>query len=146
MPDEYEISTDKSRFDVNQIHCFLRSSYWAKEIPRKVVEKSIKHSFCFGVFHDSKQVGFARVITDFSTFAYLADVFVLPAHRGRGVSKLLVRGILENPELRGLRRWLLATRDAHGLYAPFGFKQLSNWQNFMTIHDPDVYQREKTVG
>jgi GNAT superfamily N-acetyltransferase len=104
-----------------------------------VVEKSIQHSLCFGAFLDEKQVGFARVITDFVTFAYIADVFVVPEHRGRGLAKRLMRAILAHAELQGLRRILLATRDAHGLYAQFGFQPLPNPEHFMTIHKPDAY-------
>jgi GNAT superfamily N-acetyltransferase len=142
-PNTYEISTDRSRLDVGLIHDFLRSSYWAKEIPRAVIEKSIAHSFCFGAYHDGKQVGFARVVTDFAAIAYLADVFVVPEHRGRGVSKRIMRAILEHPDLQGLRRFLLATRDAHGLYAQFGFKALAHPEDFMTMHNPDVYRQRR---
>jgi N-acetylglutamate synthase-like GNAT family acetyltransferase len=136
----YEISTDRRRLDVALIHEFLHSSYWAKGIPRTVVEQSIQHSLCFGAFLGERQVGFARVISDFATFAYVADVFVLPEHRGRGVGKLLMRAIVEHPDLQGLRRLLLITRDAHGLYAQCGFEPLPNPENFMTIHRPDVYR------
>jgi GNAT superfamily N-acetyltransferase len=139
---QYEVSTDRSRFDIDLIHNFLRSSYWAANIPREVVERCICHALCFGVFGDRKQIAFARVITDYATFAYLADVFVVPEHRGRGVSKLLMRSILDHPELQGLRRFLLATKDAHGLYAQFGFKPLANPTDFMTIHNPDIYKKE----
>ena len=138
----YELSTDVVRMDINLIHEFLRSSYWAKDIPRAVVEKSLQHSLCFGAFCDGRQVGFARVISDFATFAYLADVFVVPVHRRRGVSKLLLRAILEHPELQGLRRFLLATDDAHGLYAQFGFQPLANPEHYMTIHNPDVNRKK----
>ena len=139
--DPYEISTDRGRLDVAVIHDFLRSSYWAQGISRAVVERSIQHSLCFGAFLGGQQVGFARVITDFAAFAYLADVFVVPEHRGRGVAKMLLRAIVEHPELQGLRRVLLATRDAHGLYAQFGFQPLAHPEDFMTIHRPDVYGR-----
>jgi GNAT superfamily N-acetyltransferase len=135
---QYEISTERSRLDIALIHGFLSSSYWAKGIPRGVVEKSIAHSLCFGAFHDGQQVGFARVITDFAALAYVADVFVIPEHRGRGVSKLLLRAILEHSELQGVRRFLLATQDAHGLYAKFGFRPLAHPDHFMTIHKPNV--------
>src|SRR4029079_3748315 len=114
---DYQVSTERRLLDVAMIHDFLRSSYWAPDIPRSVVEKSIEHSLCFGVYHGKAQVGFARVISDFATFAYIADVFIVPAHRGKGASKLLMRTILDHPELQGLRRLLLATKDAHGLYA-----------------------------
>jgi GNAT superfamily N-acetyltransferase len=139
--DEYEISTDRGRLDVGMIYEFLSSSYWARGIPRAVVERSIQNSLCFGVFHKGRQVGFARVITDYATFAYLADVFVVPGHRGRGISKTLVREILAHPGLQGLRRVLLATFDAHGLYARFGFGPLEHPEHYMTIHHPDVYQQ-----
>ena len=119
---------------------FLRSSYWAQHIPRSVVERFIQHSLCFGAYCDSRHIGFGRVITDFATFAYIADVFVVPEHRGHGVSKLLLRAMLEHPELQGLRRILLATQDAHGLYAQFGFQPLTNTEHYMTIHHPGVYR------
>jgi GNAT superfamily N-acetyltransferase len=136
----YEISTDRDKLDIALIHRFLSSSYWAQDIPRALVEKSIAHSLCFGAFFGEAQVGFAKVVTDFSTMAYLGDVFVLTEHRGRGVAKMLIRAVLEHPELQGLRRIILATKDAHGLYAPFGFRPLSHPENFMSIHNPDVYR------
>jgi len=139
-PRHYEISTDRSRLDVALIHDFLRSSYWAQGIPRAVVERSIQHSLCFGAFLGGRQVGFARVVSDFASFAYVADVFVVPEHRGRGISKLLMRAIIEHPDLQRLRRILLATRDAHGLYAQFGFEPLTHPEHFMTLHEPDVYR------
>ena len=138
-PIHYEISTDRSRLDVALIHEFLHSSYWATGIPRSVVERSIQNSLCFGAFLGAQQVGFARVISDFATFAYVADVFVLPEHCGRGVAKLLMRSIVEHPELQSLRRRLLITRDAHRLYAKFGFETVPNPENFMTIYRPNVY-------
>src|SRR5579872_2153566 len=140
-PSEYSISTDTNCFDLGMIHDFLRSSYWAQGIPRGVVERSVKHSLCFGAFWRERQVGFARVITDRATFGYLADVFVMPEHRGRGVAKLLIRSILAHSDLQGLRRILLATRDAHELYAPFGFQPLFKPGNFMALHNPDVYRQ-----
>jgi N-acetylglutamate synthase-like GNAT family acetyltransferase len=139
-PDGYEISTDRGRLDIEVICGFLRSSYWAQGIPRSVVEKSIRNSLCFGVYCGPQQVGFARVVSDFATIAYIADVFVVPAHRGRGLAKWLTNTIVEHPELQGLRRILLATQDAHGLYAQFGFLPLSNPERFMSIHHPDVYR------
>jgi GNAT superfamily N-acetyltransferase len=139
----YEISTDRGRLDIALIHDFLLSSYWARNIPRSVVERSIRHSLCFGAYLDARQVGFARVVTDYATMAYLADVFVVTEHRGRGVSKIIVRAILEHPELRGLRRFLLATRDAHGLYAQSGFQPLAHPDQFMTLHKPDAYSGVK---
>ncbi len=137
----YTISTDPQSLDISLIHAFLSQSYWAKDIPLAVVERSIRHSLCFGVFHQDRQVGFARVITDFATFAYIADVFVLPEHRGRGVSKLLMKAIRAHPDLQGLRRLVLATRDAHGLYSQFGFQPLAQPESFMTIHNPGIYSQ-----
>jgi GNAT superfamily N-acetyltransferase len=120
-----EVSCDRARIDVEAVYRYLsEESYWAKGIRREVVERSIAHSLPFGAFEGELQVGFARVITDYSTFAYLADVFVLPSHRGRGVSKALMAAIEAHPELQGLRRWHLVTRDAQGLYAQFGFVPL----------------------
>lgn len=140
--DHYEISTDRSRLDIALIHDFLRSSYWAQGIPRAIVEKSIRHSLCFGAFLGLQQVGFARVISDFAAVAHIADVFVVPEHRGRGISKLLMQAILAHPELQGLRRFFLATRDAHGLYAQFGFQPLTHPEQYMTIRKIDVYRDE----
>jgi len=130
----YEISTDRSRLDVGLIHSFLSSSYWAQGIPRKIVEKSIANSLCFGAFLGARQVGFARVISDFSSIAYVADVFVVTEHRGRGIARRLIQAIIDHPELQGLRRILLATQDAHGLYEKFGFQLLTNPERFMLIH------------
>lgn len=140
MNQEYEITTDSAHFDLGLIHEFLANSYWARGIPREVVERSLQHSLAFAAFHGQQQVGFARVTTDFATIAYVGDVFVVPEHRGRGVSKLLMRAVLAHPRLQGLRRLLLATRDAQGLYAQFGFQPLAHPDHFMTIHYPNVYE------
>jgi GNAT superfamily N-acetyltransferase len=140
----YEISTDRSRLDLVLIHDFLRSSYWSPGVPLAVVEKAIRNSLCFGAFLHGQQVGFGRVVTDFATIAYIADVFVMPEHRRRGISKTLIRAIIAHPELQGLRRILLATRDAHGLYPQFGFQPLTHPEHFMSIHIPNVY-RERTI-
>jgi len=141
----YLISTDKSLLDVDAVHQFLsQSSYWAENIAKSVVQKSIDHSLCFAVYHHNKLVGFARVISDFATFAYLADVFIVQGHRGKGLSKWLMQTIVEHPHLQGLRRFTLATRDAHGLYAQFGFTLFDKPERWMHIHDPDVYK--KTVA
>ena len=119
------ISNDRTRMDLDVIHGFLsQDSYWAKNVAREVVARAVEHSLCFGAFDGDAQVGFARVITDYATFAYLADVFVLPSHRGRGISKLMMSAILSHEPLSGLRRWMLITRDAHGLYSQFGFTPL----------------------
>ena len=138
---EFVVSTDRSRLDITLIHQFLTHSYWAQGVSREVVERSIENSLCFGIFHDSAQVGFARVITDRATFAYLADVFVLESHRGLGLGKFLMECISNHPQLQKLRRWMLATQDAHGLYAKFGFAPLARPERFMERHDPDIYKR-----
>jgi GNAT superfamily N-acetyltransferase len=135
-----EISTDRARMDVDTIHRYLaEDSYWAANIPRDVVERSIANSLCFGAFDGDVQVGFARAITDYATFAYLADVFVLPSHRGRGIGKRLMETVLAHPELRGLRRWHLVTRDAHALYAQFGFVPLEAPERHMAIAVKNAY-------
>lgn len=134
------LSTDKAKLQLHVIHGFLANeSYWARNIPRAIVEKSIANALCFGVYEDEQQIGFARVITDNATFAYLADVFVLPVYRGRGLAKWLMSCIVSHPELQGLRRWLLATRDAHALYAQYGFRALEKPERFMELHNPQVY-------
>jgi GNAT superfamily N-acetyltransferase len=138
--DGYEISTDPARLDLDAIHGFLTACYWARGIPRDTVARSLRGSLCFGVYHAGTQVGFARVITDRATFAYVADVFVLPDHRGRGLSKRLLAAIKSHPELQGLRRWFLGTRDAHGLYRQFGFAPPAEPALWMEIHDKDVYR------
>lgn len=138
---EYTISTDRKRLDVAAVHAFLSQSHWSPGIPLTVVEHAIDHSLCFGMFHRAQQVGFARVVTDKATFAYLADVYVLDAHRGQGLSKWLMEVILAHRDLQGLRRFMLATRDAHGLYRQFGFAPLGNPSVMMEILKPDVYQR-----
>ena len=137
---EFLVTTDPARLDIEFIHSFLSNSYWAEGIPRETVERSIANSLCFGVYEGDKQVGFARVITDYATFAYLADVFIAESYRGRGLSKVLMECIVKHPELQGLRRWTLATRDAHELYAKFGFTHLAKPDRFMELHDPDVYR------
>ena len=135
----FEVDTDPRRLDVAMIHGFLSTSYWARGVPRDVVERSIRGSLCFGVYDGPAQVGFARVISDCATFAYLADVFVLESHRGRGLAKWLMACIKGHPDLQGLRRWSLATRDAHGLYRQFGFDSPSDTQASMEILDRNVY-------
>jgi GNAT superfamily N-acetyltransferase len=130
--EEIVISTDKSKLDVSLIHKYLsEDSYWAKGIPLEIVKKSIENSMCFGVYKAETQVGFARVTTDKAIFAYVADVFILPEHRKQGLSKKLMAEIIAHPELQGLRKMLLATADAHGLYSQFGFEELAKPGNFM---------------
>jgi len=135
----YEISTDSARLDVDAIHAFLTQSYWSPGIPRTTVARAIANSLCFGVFWQGQQVGFARMVTDKTTFAYLCDVYVLEAHRGHGVSKQLMEHVMQHPDLQGLRRMMLATRDAHGLYAQFGFTPLSAPDRIMEVLKPNIY-------
>ena len=139
---EFIITNRREDLDIETIHNFLRESYWSKGIPKPIVEKAIDNSLCFGLYHSSKQVGFGRVVSDQATFAYLADVFVVSAYRGRGLGKWLVSCVLAHPELQGLRRWMLATLDAHGLYEQNGFVALRKPEVFMEINDPNIYQRE----
>ena len=136
----YSISTDTTRFDIDAIHAYLARSYWSPGIPRATVERAIANSLAFGVFEGPEQVGFARVVTDRATFAYLADVYILEAHRGRGLARRLVETILAHEDLQSLRRFMLATRDAHGLYAAFGFQPLAKPERLMEIHRPDAYR------
>ncbi|OIN57221.1 GNAT family N-acetyltransferase [Arsenicibacter rosenii] len=132
MENAYTISTDKSRLNRTLIHRFLsQDSYWAQNIPMDIVERAIQGALCFGVYHGEEQVGYARVITDEATFAYLSDVFIVAEHRGKGLSKYLMETISGWPTLQGLRRWVLATRDAHTLYAQFGFTELDHPEWFM---------------
>jgi GNAT superfamily N-acetyltransferase len=134
------ISTDKTKLDIPVIHTYLSNeSYWAKNIPVDIVEKSIEGSFCFGLYDHKNQVGFARVITDHATFAYIADVFILDEYRGKGLSKWLMKEIMEHPDLQGLRRWMLATKDAHGLYSRFGFLPLDKPERIMGLRPFEEY-------
>ena len=141
---DYKITTDKNEMSIDAIHDYLSRSYWAENVPKSVVAKAIKNSLCFAVLAKSEngneqQVGFARLITDTATFAYLADVYILAEHRGNGLSKRLMTAIIEHPELQGLRRIMLATKDAHGLYEQFGFTALNDEKMFMHLWTPDVY-------
>lgn len=138
--DGYRISTERSLLQIPVIHHYLSNdSYWAAGIPYETVQRSIEHALCFGIYKDNNQVGFARVISDMATFAYLADVFVLEEHRGKGLSKWLMQTIMAWPELQGLRRWMLATRDAHSLYTQFGFNVVEKPERLMNLLNPDVY-------
>ncbi len=141
LPEGYTLSTDPARLDLNVIHGFISQSYWAKGMPRELVDRMVKNSLCFGVYHATGQVGFARVISDYTTFAYVADVFVLSEHRGRGLSKALVQAILAHPDLQQLRRWMLVTLDAHGLYEQHGFKPVAHPERHMEIHQPGIYEK-----
>lgn len=130
---EFTVSDRREDIDVTMVHGYLTTSYWAKGIDKSTVERSIANSLCLGVFHNKRQIGFGRVITDRSTFAYLADVFILEEYRGRGLGKWLVDCVLEHEELQGMRRWLLATFDAHGLYMQKGFVPLQEPRRFMEM-------------
>ena len=136
---EYIISTDKSLLDIDVIHNYLQTSYWAANRSREKTIKAIEHSICFGLYQNKKQIGFARVVTDFSVTAYIGDVFILEEHRKKGLSKLLMQTMLSHPELQGLRRWILATRDAHGLYEQFGFHSLKYPERWMELPAANAY-------
>ena len=168
---EFVISTDPARLDLDVIHNFLTNCYWARGVPREVVARSIENALCFGIYDGGdaspclaspclakearhgaprhgappygapEQVGFARVISDFATIAYVGDVFVLESHRGRGLGKWLMECIMQHPALQNLRRWILTTRDAHGLYAQVGFTAVKSPERYMERHDPNVYER-----
>ena len=140
--DGYLISTDKSKIDIATVHRFLSQTYWAEGIPIEIVKRGVDNSLCFAIYRGERLIGFARVITDFATFAYLADVFILPEERGKRLSKWLMRVILDHPRLQGLRRFTLATRDAHGLYAQFGFTPFDKPERWMQRHAPDIYKQK----
>jgi len=138
----YTISDDRARLDLDAIHAYLARSYWSQGISREVVERAIRGSFCIGAYDESgAQVGFARFITDFTTFCYVCDVYVLEEHRGRGLAKAMILLAIEHPRLQGLRRWVLVTRDAHGLYRQVGFTDIAQPAQYMERHDPQVYRR-----
>jgi GNAT superfamily N-acetyltransferase len=146
LPQEYRrdglvVSTDRARLDVDLIHGFLTGCYWARGISRELVARSMENALCFGMYAEGRQIGFARVISDYATYAYLGDVFILERYRGRGLSKWLLECIVGHPQLQGLRRWSLVTGDAHGLYSQFGFTSLEAPERWMEIHQPDVYAK-----
>lgn len=140
--DGYLVSTDPARLDLTAIHEYIARSYWAAGIPFATVARAVAHSLCFGMYRGTAQVGFARTVTDCATFAYLADVYVLEAHRGRGLGKWLVECVRSHPDLQGLRRSMLATRDAQGLYLQFGYTALAHPERLMEIVRPDIYQQD----
>jgi GNAT superfamily N-acetyltransferase len=137
----FVVSTDKKRIDLDVVHGFLTECYWARGIPREVVARCIENSLCFGVHGEGRQVGFGRVISDYATYAYLGDVFVLESYRGRGLGKWLMECVMRHPCLQGLRRWSLVTGDAHGLYSQLGFTALQAPEKYMELYDPEVYLR-----
>ena len=136
---EFTISTDKNLLQIDVIHNFLKTSYWANNRSKEKTIKAIENSICFGVYENEKQIGFARVVSDCAVIAYVADVFILEEYRGKGLSKWLLKTILEHPELQNLRRWILATKDAHGLYAQFGFQQFVFSERWMELPAKDAY-------
>ena len=140
--DGFVVSTDPARIDLRSVHRFLATdSYWAKQIPYETFARSAENSLCFGIYDSAgEQVGFARVISDFATFAYIADVFVLDSHRGNGLGKFLMESIKQHPQLQGLRRWVLTTRDAHSLYAQYGFAPPKYPDRYMEIFQPNMYE------
>lgn len=140
---QFVISTDPKKLDLDVIHGALTRAYWCEGIPREIVQRSIGGALCFGIYDGPAQIGFARVITDFATYAYLADVFVLESHRGQGLSKWLMECILAHPELQNLRRWSLLTRDAHALYARYGFRTPPVPERYMEMVEPDIYKRQR---
>lgn len=142
--DDYLISTDPTKLDVAAAHAFLVTAYWSVDIPLALVKKALDNSLCFGLYHDGKLVGLSRVVTDYTTYAYLCDVYVLEAHRGKGLGHWMVECVMTHPELQNLRRFTLATRDAHGIYATFGFTPLKAPERMMERHDPQVYKRLAT--
>ncbi len=134
--EEFTITTEKNKLQLEKIYAYLSRSYWATGRSKEIVEHSIQHSLCFGLFHINEQVGFARVITDYATFAYLCDVYVLEEYQGKGLGKWLMSVVMSHPDLQGLRRWSLATRDAHGLYRQYGFTALKSPERWMEIFNP----------
>jgi len=138
--DGFMITTHPARIDRAAAHAFLTESYWARGVPRDIVDRSIDGSLCFALFDGPRQIGFARVITDRATFGYLADVYVLDEYRGRELGKWLVETVMTHPDLQGLRRWMLVTRDAHGLYERVGFTALGKPERVMEIVKPDIYK------
>ena len=137
---QIDITTDKQLLDVELIHHVLvKESYWARERTLEQIKKAIEHSICFGVYDGERQVGFARIVSDRATFAYLGDVFVIQEYQGRGIGKMLMEAIVAHPELQGLRRWVLATRDAHGLYEKYGFTPLKHPERWMELAAPNAY-------
>lgn len=139
---DFIIKNEIEEKDIAVIHNYLTHSYWSENIPVETIAKAIDHSLNFGVYHHDDLIGFARAVTDYSTFAYIADVFVLEMYRGKGLSKWLMQTMVAHPQLQGLRRWALATRDAHGLYEKFGFKSLAKPERWMEIHFKDIYKRK----
>jgi GNAT superfamily N-acetyltransferase len=139
IPDEYSISTDPSKLNLDIIHNYISNeSYWGKGRSLEVVKRSIDNSLPFGIYYKDEMIGFARILTDYATFAWVADVFILDEHRGKGLSKWLMEIILSHPQVQGFRRWVLATKDAHELYRKFGFRELNKPERWMERPDPNM--------
>lgn len=140
--DNFLISTDPKKLDLKKIHSYLTRTYWSNGIPYKTIERAFKHSLCFGVYDQNELIGVARVISDFATYAYLCDVFIEEDYRGKALGKWLVNCIIEHPDLQGLRRWSLLTKDAHGLYKHVGFQEIKSPEKYMEIVVPNIYQKK----
>jgi len=136
------VSCDRSKLDVERVHAFLTNAYWSEGVSRETIDRGIENSIPFGLYLEGEQVGFARVISDRASYAYLADVYIEEPHRGKGLSKLLMRAVMAHPELQGLRRWILGTRDAHGLYRQFGFTEMQRPERWMEKAAQGLYQNE----
>ena len=141
QPDRFRITTDEAAIDVDAVHAYLTRSYWATGIPKDLVAASLRTSLCFGLFDEGRQIGFARVVTDRATFAYLCDVYILEEYQGHGLGTRLMETVMAHPDLQGLRRLLLATRSAHSLYEKSGFVRLAKPEMFMEINRPEIYSR-----
>ena len=141
---EYTITTDLALLDMDAVYGYLSRAYWCEEIPREMVERALRNSLCFSLFEGDEQIGFARVVTDYTTFAYLCDVFVLASHQGKGLGTWMMQCVMQHPELQGLRRWHLTTRDAHALYRKVGFVPLSKPERHMEVFTYDMYKQHKS--
>ncbi len=144
--DEFVVTSDPAAVDLDAVHAFLRTSYWAEDVPREVVVRAIANSIPFSVLHGARQVGFARVVTDRATYAYLSDVYILEGYRGRGLARRLMDTVMAHPDLQGLRRFSLSTRDAEGLYRQYGFTELANPARHLEIYRPGMYRRNSTTS
>jgi GNAT superfamily N-acetyltransferase len=143
----HTVTTDRTRLDIDAVHAFLVHAYWCEGVPRELLARAIANSLCFSLLEEgSRQVGLARVCTDSATYAYLMDVYILPAHRGQGLGRWLIECVMDHPRLAGLRRFSLVTRDAHGLYSHFGFRPLAHPDRHMEIVKPDLYRQASGAG
>lgn len=141
--DEYIFSTDKEKLDLDTIFNFISNSYWGNGTTKNIIKKTIDNSFCFGVYHENKQIGFARIVTDFAVFGYIADVFILEEYQGKGIGKRLVEFIISHPDIKRIRRLLLATKDAHGLYKKYGFEPIEELNKYLTVLNTDAYKHHE---